>query len=173
MRKRFAPCRTPSITSGSIRKAASSLGRRVVVTGIGLICGVGNTTPEVWQGLLAGKSGVARITQFDSSNFACQIAAEVKNFDPLNFIEKKEVKKMGRFIHLAVAAADEAFKMSGLKITPENDERVGVHIGSGIGGVRPTQRQHRGPLEKGPPKIFPLFFSAGTLHTSAGPPFQC
>src|SRR5258708_3168273 len=135
MRKRSAPCRTPSITSPSIRKAASSLGRRVVVTGIGLICGVGNTTGAVWQAVLAGKSGVARITQFDSSNFACQIAAEVKNFDPLNFIEKKEVKKMGRFIHLAVAAADEAFKMSVLKITPENDERVDVHIGSGISGV--------------------------------------
>jgi len=104
------------------------LGRRVVVTGIGLICGVGNTTGEVWQGVLAGKSGVGRITQFDSAAFACQIAAEVKNFDPLNFIEKKEVKKMGRFIHLAIAAADEAFKMSGLKITPENAERVGVHL---------------------------------------------
>ena len=105
------------------------MGRRVVVTGIGLICGVGNTTGAVWEAVLAGKSGVARITQFDSSAFACQIAAEVKNFDPLNFIEKKEVKKMGRFIHLAIAAADEAFKMSALKITPENDERVGVHIG--------------------------------------------
>ena len=91
------------------------MGRRVVVTGIGLICGVGNTTGEVWQALLAGKSGVGRITQFDSSNFACQIAAEVKNFDPLNFIEKKEVKKMARFIHLAIAASDEAMKMSGLQ----------------------------------------------------------
>src|ERR1700677_5041999 len=109
-----------------MRKAASNLGRRVVVTGIGLICGVGNTTQEVWQALLAGKSGVGRITQFDASSFACQIAAEVRNFDPLKFIEKKEVKKMGRFIHLAIAAADEAWKMSALKITPENDERVGV-----------------------------------------------
>src|SRR6202162_4845203 len=118
-RKKSAPCRTPSITSESIRKVASSLGRRVVVTGIGLICGVGNTTGEVWQGVLAGKRGVARIHQFDATNFACQIAAEVKNFDPLNFIEKKEVKKMGGFIHLALAAAEEAFKMSGLKITAE------------------------------------------------------
>ena len=89
------------------------MGRRVVVTGIGLICGVGNTAEEVWQNLLAGKSGVAQITQFDASQFACRIAAEVKNFDPLQFIEKKELKKMGRFIHLALAAADEAMKASG------------------------------------------------------------
>jgi len=82
------------------------LGRRVVVTGIGLICGVGNTAEETWKNLVAGKSGITRITLFDASSFACQIAAEVKNFDPLNFIEKKELKKMGRFIHLALAATD-------------------------------------------------------------------
>jgi 3-oxoacyl-[acyl-carrier-protein] synthase II len=82
---------------------------------------VGNSTEDVWKALLAGKSGVARITRFDTTDFACQIAAEVKNFDPLNYIEKKEVKKMGRFIHLAIAAAEEALKTSALKITPEND----------------------------------------------------
>ncbi len=86
------------------------MGRRVVVTGLGLICGVGNSTDVVWKSVLAGKSGVGRITSFDPTAFACQIAAEVKNFDPLNFIEKKEVKKMGRFIHVAIAAADEAFQ---------------------------------------------------------------
>jgi 3-oxoacyl-[acyl-carrier-protein] synthase II len=144
------------------------LGRRVVVTGIGLICGVGNTTEEVWQGLLAGKSGVTRITQFDSRNFACQIAAEVKDFDPLNFIEKKEVKKMGRFIHLALAAADEAFKMSGLKITPENDERVGVHIGSGIGGFDIIEREHLALIEGGPRKISPFFIPAAIVNLAAG-----
>ena len=144
------------------------MGRRVVVTGIGLICGVGNTTPEVWQGLLAGKSGVGRITQFDSAAFACQIAAEVKNFDPLNFIEKKEVKKMGRFIHLAIAAADEAFKMSGLKITPENDERVGVHIGSGIGGFDIIEREHTALFEGGPRKISPFFIPAAIVNLAAG-----
>src|SRR5260370_21620352 len=105
MRRRFAPCRTPWITSESIRKEESSLGRRVVVTGIGLICGVGNTTPEVWQGLLAGHSGAARITQFDSRNFAFPIAAEAQNFHPLNFIEKKEVKTTGRIIHPAMSPA--------------------------------------------------------------------
>ena len=144
------------------------MGRRVVVTGIGLICGVGNTTAEVWQALLAGKSGVARITQFDASNFACQIAAEVKNFDPLSFVEKKEVKKMGRFIHLALAAADEAFKMSGLKITPENDERVGVHIGSGIGGFDIIEREHSALLEGGPRKISPFFIPAAIVNLAAG-----
>ena len=96
------------------------MARRVVVTGMGLICGVGNTSTEVWQNIVAGKSGVSKITSFDTTQFACQIAAEVKDFDPLNFIEKKEVKKMGRFIHLAMAAADEAMKMSELKVTPEN-----------------------------------------------------
>src|SRR5207302_9207179 len=133
------------------------LGRRVVVTGLGLICGVGNTTDEVWKALLAGKSGVARITSFDASNFACQIAAEVKNFDPLKFIEKKELKKMGRFIHLALAATDEAMKMSGLEITPELSPRVGVHIGSGIGGFDVIEREHSNLLNGGPRKMSPFF----------------
>jgi 3-oxoacyl-[acyl-carrier-protein] synthase II len=115
-----------------------------------LICGVGNTVPEVWSSLLAGKSGIARITHFDASAFACQIAAEVKNFDPLNFIEKKELKKMGRFIHLALAATDEAMKMSALQVTPENATRVGVHIGSGIGGFDVIEREHCALLEGGP-----------------------
>ena len=144
------------------------MGRRVVVTGLGLICGVGNSTDEVWKALLAGKSGVARITGFDASAFACQIAAEVKNFDPLNFIEKKEVKKMGRFIHLAIAAADEAMKMSELKITPENDERVGVHIGSGIGGFDIIEREHTALMEGGPRKISPFFIPAAIVNLAAG-----
>ncbi len=144
------------------------MGRRVVVTGIGLICGVGNTTSEVWDSVIAGKSGVGRITGFDPTKFACQIAAEVKNFDPLNFIEKKEVKKMGRFIHLAIAAADEAMKMSGLKVTPENDERVGVHIGSGIGGFDVIEREHIALLEGGPRKISPFFIPAAIVNLAAG-----
>lgn len=139
-----------------------------MVTGIGLICGVGNTTEEVWKAVLAGKSGVARITHFDSSKFACQIAAEVKNFDPLNFIEKREVKKMGRFIHLAIAAADEAFKMSSLKITPDNAERVGVHIGSGIGGFDIIEREHGALMEGGPRKISPFFIPAAIINLAAG-----
>jgi 3-oxoacyl-[acyl-carrier-protein] synthase II len=153
------------------------LGRRVVVTGIGLICGVGNTAEEVWKSLLAGKSGVARIAEAvkqgsfkeeDLPKFACQIAAEVKNFDPLQFIEKKELKKMGRFIHLALAAADEAMKASGLEVTPEISERVGVHIGSGIGGFDVIEREHISLLNGGPRKISPFFIPAAIVNLAAG-----
>ncbi|HEV2716048.1 MAG TPA: beta-ketoacyl synthase N-terminal-like domain-containing protein, partial [Terriglobales bacterium] len=144
------------------------MGRRVVVTGIGLICAVGNTTEEVWRNLLAAKSGVARITQFDSSGFACQIAAEVKNFDPLQFIDKKELKKMGRFIHLAMAAANEAMQSSGLQVTDELSARIGVHIGSGIGGFDVIEREHSNLLNGGPRKISPFFIPAAIVNLAAG-----
>ena len=144
------------------------MSRRVVVTGIGLICGLGNSTAEVWKALLDGRSGVGHITQFDASKHACQIAAEVRNFDPLQYIEKKEVKKMGRFIHLAIAAADEAFKTSALQITPENAERVGVHIGSGIGGFDIIEREHLALMEGGPRKISPFFIPAAIINLAAG-----
>src|SRR5437762_10841240 len=113
-------------------------------------------------------SGVGRITQFDSSKHACQIAAEVRNFDPLNFIEKKEVKKMGRFIHFALAAAEEAVNMSGLKVTPENAENIGVHIGSGIGGFDIIEREHTTLMEGGPRKISPFFIPAAIINLAAG-----
>jgi len=129
---------------------------------------VGNTTEEVWQNLLAGKSGVARIASFDASLFASQIAAEVKNFDPLQFIEKKEIKKMGRFIHLAIAAADEAMKHSGLQVRPENAERIGVHIGSGVGGLEVIEREHSALLEGGPRKLSPFFIPAFIINLAAG-----
>jgi 3-oxoacyl-[acyl-carrier-protein] synthase II len=144
------------------------LARRVVVTGIGLICGVGNTTEEIWRNLLAGKSGVARITHFDAMQFACQIAAEVKNFDPLNFVEKKELKKMGRFIYLALAAADEAMKASGLEVAEEISTRTGVHIGSGIGGFDVIEREHINLLNGGPRKISPFFIPASIVNLAAG-----
>lgn len=140
----------------------------MVVTGVGLICAVGNTSEETWRNLLAGKSGIARITGFDPTDFACQIAAEVKNFDPLQFVEKKEVKKMGRFIHLALAAADEAVKMSGLQVAPEIAERVGVHIGSGIGGFDVIEREHTALLQGGPRKISPFFIPATIINLAAG-----
>jgi len=142
--------------------------RRVVVTGLGLICAVGHTSEETWANLLAGKSGVARITHFDATQFACQIAAEVKNFDPLNFVDKKEARKMGRFIHLALAAADEAVKSSGLAITPQNAERVGVHVGSGIGGFDIIEREHSNLLAGGPRKISPFFIPATIVNLAAG-----
>jgi 3-oxoacyl-[acyl-carrier-protein] synthase II len=144
------------------------LARRVVVTGIGLICGVGNTTEEIWRNLLAGKSGVSRITHFDAAQFACQIAAEVKNFDPLNFVEKKELKKMGRFIYLALAAADEAMKASGLQVSEDISTRTGVHIGSGIGGFDVIEREHINLLNGGPRKISPFFIPASIVNLAAG-----
>ncbi len=144
------------------------MARRVVVTGLGLICAVGNSTEEVWRNLLAGKSGITRITQFDAASFACQIAAEVKNFDPLTFIEKKELKKMARFIHFALAASEEAMQCSGLKITPQNEERVGVHIGSGIGGFDIIEREHSNLLNGGPRKISPFFIPAAIINLAAG-----
>ncbi|MGA2962902.1 MAG: beta-ketoacyl-ACP synthase II [Candidatus Korobacteraceae bacterium] len=144
------------------------MNRRVVVTGIGLLCGVGNNCEEVWSSLMAGKSGVAKITYFDTSLFPCQIAAEVKNFDPLNFIDKKELKKMGRFIHVCLAATDEAMKASGLKVTPEIATRVGVHIGSGIGGFDVIEREHKALLEGGPRKISPFFIPASIVNLAAG-----
>ena len=129
---------------------------------------MGHTTEEVWASLLAGKSGVAPITAFDTAQFTCQIAAEVKNFDPLKFIEKKEIKKMGRFIHFALAAATEAMEMSGLKVTPENAEMVGVYIGSGIGGFDIIEREHTALMEGGPRKISPFFIPATIVNLAAG-----
>jgi 3-oxoacyl-[acyl-carrier-protein] synthase II len=139
-----------------------------VVTGLGLIAGPGNTAPELWKNLLAGKSGMAPITGFDTTGFSVTFAAEVKNFDPLQFIEKKESRKMGRFIHFAIAAADEAVKHSGLVITPENEERVGVHIGSGIGGFDIIEREHSNMLSGGPRKISPFFIPAAIVNLAAG-----
>src|SRR5579885_604612 len=163
-RRRSAPCRTPSTTSASTRKAGSKFGKTGRRHRHRSICAVGNNTEEVWKNLLAGQSGVARITQFDASNHACQIAAEVKGFDPLNFVEKKEVKKMGRFIYFALAASEEAMKASGLQVTPEISERVGVHIGSGIGGFDVIEREHRALLEGGPRKISPFFIPAAIIN---------
>ena len=145
------------------------MARRVVVTGVGLICGVGNNAADVWQGLLAGKSGVDRITGFDASQFACQIAAEVKNFDPLQYVEKKEARKMGRFIHLAIAAADEALKSANYKVENEEmAERTGVDIGSGIGGFDVIEREHSNLLNGGPRKISPFFIPAAIVNLAAG-----
>ena len=142
--------------------------RRVVVTGLGLICGVGKTVPEVWQGLLAGKSGMAEIKAFDLTGHPVRFAAEVKDFDPLQFIDKKEARKMGRFIHFAIAAADEAMKHSGLQVTPEIADRFGVHIGSGIGGFDVIEREHSAMLAGGPRKISPFFIPGSIVNLAAG-----
>ena len=142
--------------------------RRVVVTGVGLVSAVGIGTEETWKGLVAGRSGISRITSFDAAAFACQIAGEVQGFDPLLYVEKKEVKKMGRFIHFALAATDFALAASGLKVTPETEERVGVYIGSGIGGFDVIEREHANLLAGGPRKISPFFIPATIINLASG-----
>ena len=132
------------------------------------MCGVGNTAPEVWRQLLAGASGMGPIQGFDTTGFPVTFAAEVKNFDPLNFVDKKEARKMGRFIHFAFAATQEAMAQSGLQITPENAERVGVFIGSGIGGFEIIEREHSNLLRGGPRKISPFFIPAVIVNMAAG-----
>ena len=144
------------------------MNRRVVVTGVGLICGCGIGTEEVWRNLLAGKSGIGPITHFDPAGFDCRIAGEVRNFDPLNWIEKKELKKTGRFIQLAMAASDFAINMSGLKVTPEIADSTGVYIGSGIGGFDVIEREHSKYLAGGPGKISPFFIPASIVNLASG-----
>ena len=142
--------------------------RRVVVTGLGLICGVGKTAPELWEGLLSGRSGMAEIKAFDLTGHPVRFAAEVKDFDPLLFVEKKEARKMGRFIHFALAASAEAMAHSGLQVTEENQDRIGVHIGSGIGGFDVIEREHANLLSGGPRKVSPFFIPGSIINLAAG-----
>ncbi|HEX2776161.1 MAG TPA: beta-ketoacyl-ACP synthase II, partial [Candidatus Acidoferrales bacterium] len=144
------------------------MSRRVVVTGVGLICGCGIGTEEVWRNLLAGKSGIGPITHFDPAGFDCRIAGEVRNFDPLNWLEKKELKKTGRFIQLALAAADFAMKMAALEVTPDIADSTGVYIGSGIGGFDVIEREHSKYLAGGPGKISPFFIPATIVNLASG-----
>ncbi len=147
---------------------AQERNRRVVITGLGLLCGVGNTAPEVWRQLVAGASGMGPITGFDTTGFPVTFAAEVKNFDPLEFVDKKEARTMGRFIHYAIAAVQEAMKQSGLAVTEENADRVGVFIGSGIGGLEVIEREHSNLLQGGPRKMSPFFIPAAIVNMAAG-----
>ncbi|MHB8734950.1 MAG: beta-ketoacyl-ACP synthase II [Terriglobales bacterium] len=142
--------------------------RRVVVTGLGLISAIGLTAQENWQSLLAGRSGIGPITHFDPAQFSCRIAAEVKGFDPLQFIEKKELKKMGLFIQFALAAAAEAMAHAGFTVSDAESPRVGVYIGSGIGGFDVIEREHKNLLEGGPRKISPFFIPATIVNLAAG-----
>ena len=129
---------------------------------------VGEGTEETWRALCEGRNGIAPITLFDSEGFACRIAGEVKNFDPLNYVTKKDLKKMGRFIFFAIAGAECALQASGLSITPDIAERVGVFIGSGIGGFDVIEREHRALLEGGPRRISPFFIPASIVNLAAG-----
>jgi 3-oxoacyl-[acyl-carrier-protein] synthase II len=138
------------------------------VTGVGLLTPLGIGTDATWEAIRAGKSGIGPITQFDATAFSCRIAGEVKGFDPSNYIEKKEIKKMGRFIHFAVAAADFALQGSGLQVTPDIAEQVGVYIGSGIGGFEIIEREHKNLLEHGPRRISPFFITATIINLASG-----
>ena len=144
------------------------MNRRVVVTGVGLVCGCGIGTEEVWRNLLAGKSGIGPVTHFDAGAFDCRIAGEVKNFDPLNWVEKKELKKMGRFIQLALAASDFAMRMAALDISGSIASSAGVYIGSGIGGFDVIEREHSKYLHGGPGKISPFFIPAAIINLASG-----
>jgi 3-oxoacyl-[acyl-carrier-protein] synthase II len=144
------------------------LSRRVVVTGVGLLTPLGIGTEASWEAIRAGKSGIGPITQFDATAFSCRIAGEVGGFDPANYIEKKEIKKMGRFIQFAIAAAECALQSSGLKVTDETAEQVGVYIGSGIGGFEVIEREHQTLLEQGPRRISPFFIPATIVNLASG-----
>jgi 3-oxoacyl-[acyl-carrier-protein] synthase II len=145
------------------------MARRVVVTGVGLLCSIGTGTEECWSALQAGKSGIGRITQFDPSQFSCKIAGEVKDFDPLQYVEKKDVKKMGRFIQFAMAASKFAMEASGLEVpTEEEAESFGVYIGSGIGGFEVIEREHQILLERGPSRLSPFFIPSCIVNLASG-----
>jgi 3-oxoacyl-[acyl-carrier-protein] synthase II len=139
-----------------------------VVTGVGLVCACGIGSEESWANIVAGHSGVTTISHFDAARFDCRIAGEVKNFDPLNWVEKKELKKMGRFIQLALAAADFAVRMSDLKISPEESDAAGVYVGSGIGGFDVIEREHEKLLAGGPGRISPFFIPASIINLASG-----
>ena len=142
--------------------------RRVVITGIGLISPLGLDTPSTWDGLVAGRGGVGPITKFDATDFASRIAGEVRGFDPTRWIEKKEARKMDTFTHYAIAASDEALAHSGLRVDDGNRDRVGVYIGSGIGGLPMLEEQHRTLLDRGPRRVSVFFIPGMILNLAAG-----
>ncbi len=142
--------------------------RRVVVTGVGMVSSLATGTEATWQAVLAARSGISRITAFDTTGFPTKIAGEVRDFDPTKFMEKKEVRRLGRFIQFAVAASDFALSDSGLKITPECADRAGVYIGSGIGGFEVIEREHKVLLERGPERVSPFFIPATIINLASG-----
>src|SRR5262249_7667676 len=147
----------------------SGLNRRVVVTGVGLVTPVGNTVESTWSALTQGRSGADYIKKFDAQKFSVRIACEVKNFDPLEFIPKKEARKMGAFIHYAIAASIEAIRDSGFQLTEEGRfpvdvaENVGVYISSGIGDFWAIEREHSKLLNEGPDRVSPFFIVSAII----------
>jgi len=142
--------------------------RRVVVTGVGLVCALGIGTEETWRNLIAGCSGIAPITSFDATGFDCQFAGEIKNFDPLQWMEKKELKKMARFIQVGLAGADFAVKSANWKPEDSNLDDVGVYVSSGIGGFDIIEREHGKLLNGGPNKISPFFIPSAIVNLASG-----
>ncbi|HXF91499.1 MAG TPA: beta-ketoacyl-ACP synthase II [Nitrospiraceae bacterium] len=142
--------------------------RRVAVTGLGLVTPLGTGVEKTWKALCAGQSGIGRITRFDPAGYPVQIAGEVKDFNPAHFIEKKEIKKMDTFIHYAVGASQMAVDDAGLKIAPEEADRVGVYIGAGIGGLPAIEHYHRVLLEKGPDRVSPFFIPMVIINLASG-----
>lgn len=142
--------------------------RRVVVTGLGLVTPVGNDVPSTWDALMNGASGAAPITKFDASEFPVRFACEVKNFDPLSFLDKKEARRMGAFTHFALAASDEAMKHSGLVIDETNADMVGTYISSGIGDFWAIEREHEKLLKSGPDRVSPFFIVSAIVNLAAG-----
>jgi 3-oxoacyl-[acyl-carrier-protein] synthase II len=142
--------------------------RRVVITGLGIVCPLGNTVPEAWSSLIAGRSGIGTITRFDASPYASQIAGEVKDFSIDPYLSPKEARRMDTFIHYGIAAGIQALKDSGLDVTPNNAERIGVNIGSGIGGIVMIQETHNALLQGGPRKISPFFVPGSIINMTSG-----
>ena len=144
------------------------MSRRVVITGIGLVSPLGIGTEETWEAIRHARSGIGPITAFDASAFTTRIAGEVKGFDPGSYVDRKEIKKMGRFIHFAIAASDFALSASGLRVAEDNAERVGVYIGSGIGGFEVIEREFENLLRSGPKRISPFFIPATIINLASG-----
>jgi 3-oxoacyl-[acyl-carrier-protein] synthase II len=142
--------------------------RRVVVTGLGIICPIGNTVAEAWSNALAAKSGIARITRFDPGRLSSQIAGEVKDFDVGAYLSPKEARRMDRFIHFGMAAGIQALKDSGLQVTEATAPRIGVNIGSGIGGLPGIEETHDDLLKGGPRKISPFFIPSTIINMISG-----
>jgi 3-oxoacyl-[acyl-carrier-protein] synthase II len=142
--------------------------RRVVVTGLGVVCPVGNSVKEAWANIRAGRSGITRITRFDASPFASQIAGDVKGFDIGQVLTPKEARRVDIFIHYGIAAATEAIKDAGLEAHPQNAERIGVNVGSGIGGLSLIEDTHKAYLEGGPRKISPFFIPGAIINMISG-----
>ena len=142
--------------------------RRVVVTGLGLVTPLGTGVEKTWAALCAGKSGIRRIETFDPTGYPSQIAGEVTDFDPAHYIEKKEIKKMDRFIHFAIGASQMAVDDAGLKVSPDNAERVGVYIGSGIGGLPAIEHYHKILLDKGSDRVSPFFIPMVIINLASG-----